>query len=261
MDVEERAHQNLCDFTRFQARLDSGSEVLDEAGVVAVAGSVDFPTARIGIRSSRTLPAATWADTLTAFLDKHGTTACAFARVGDDDDINDELLARNFHEWARSPEMICDHPLEAREPPDGVSVRLASSPEDVSAYADIAGKAFTHLSVPEAVTRDAVDNPDIMLGSDCVIALAELGGAPVAGALVVLLGSEPVGYVGWVACLDAARGHGLGDVVTRAVTNEAFARGAPLVTLEASPFGESTYARMGYREIYRYRVLIRFPMA
>ena len=33
--------------------------------------------------------------------------------------------------------------------------------------------------------------------------------------------------------------------------------GAPLVTLEASEFGEHTYARMGYREIYRYRVLIR----
>ena len=31
MDVGERAHQNLCDFTRFQARLDSGSEVLDES--------------------------------------------------------------------------------------------------------------------------------------------------------------------------------------------------------------------------------------
>ena len=27
---------------------------------------------------------------------------------------------------------------------------------------------------------------------------------------------------------------------------------------EASKFGESTYARMGYREIYRYRLLIRF---
>jgi ribosomal protein S18 acetylase RimI-like enzyme len=258
VDVREQAHQNLCDFTRFQARLDPGSEVLDEAGVVAVAGSVDFPTARVGIRSSRSLQAGAWADVLTAFLEKHGKTGCAFARVGEDDDINDELIARNFHEWAQTPEMVCDHPLEAREPADGVSVRLASSPDDVAAYATIAGKAFTHLSVPEAVTRDAVDNPGVMLGSDCVIALADLGGEPVAGALVVLFGEEPVGYVGWVACLDAARGRGLGDVVTRAVTNEAFARGAALVTLEASPFGESTYARMGYREIYRYRVLIRF---
>ena len=64
-------------------------------------------------------------------------------------------------------------------------------------------------------------------------------------------------YVGWVACADEGRGRGLGDVVTRRVTNEAFERGAQLVTLEASKFGEHTYARMGYREIYRYRMLIR----
>ena len=61
----------------------------------------------------------------------------------------------------------------------------------------------------------------------------------------------------WVACADAARGRGLGDTVTRAVTNEAFARGANLVTLEASHFGEHTYTRMGYRELYRYRMLLR----
>ena len=64
-------------------------------------------------------------------------------------------------------------------------------------------------------------------------------------------------YVAWVACADAARGRGLGDTVTRAITNEAFRRGADLVTLEASSFGEHTYARMGYRELYRYRMLIR----
>jgi GNAT superfamily N-acetyltransferase len=153
--------------------------------------------------------------------------------------------------------MVCDGPLERREPPAGVTVRFASSAADVAAYANIAGKAFTHLSMPERFTRDAIDNPTVMLGSDCVIALADLDGAPVAGASAMLFGREPAGYVGWVACLDEARGRGLGDVVTRAVTNEAFARGASLLTLEASQFGEHTYARMGYREIYRYRVLIR----
>jgi ribosomal protein S18 acetylase RimI-like enzyme len=97
-----------------------------------------------------------------------------------------------------------------------------------------------------------------MLGSDCVIALADLDGVPVAGALVVLFGDrDPGAYVSWVACLDSGRGRGLGDVVTRAVTNAAFDRGASLVTLEASPFGKSTYARMGYEQLYDYRILIR----
>ena len=257
MDVVERAHQSLCAFTRFQARLDPGAELLDDHGVVALAGAVNFPTARTAVRLDSSLDVAAWVDALTAFLDPYGKPACVMARVGADDDLNAVLTTRGFQEWALTPEMICEQPLEPREPPDGVSVRLAGSAEDVAAYATIAGKAFTHLSVPEAITHDAIDHPDVMLGSDCIIALADLHGEPVAGALVVLNGPEPVGYVSWVACLDSARGLGLGDVVTRAVTNEAFARGASLLTLEASSFGESTYARMGYREIYRYRILIR----
>ena len=257
-DIAERAHENLCDFIRFQGRLDPESETFDEAGVVAVSGSIDFPSARIAIRSAPTFAPQPWADTAAAFFDARGKSSCVFTRVGTDDDLNEVLLARNYQEWSQSPEMICEQALEARKPPPDVTVRFASSAADVAAYASIAGKAFTHLSMPEDLTRAAIDNPDVWLRPDCAIALAEVDGSPVAGASVALFGREPAGYVGWVACLDEARGRGLGDVVTRAVTNEAFDRGASVVTLEASKFGESTYARMGYREVYRYRLLIRF---
>ena len=257
MDVAELAHRNLCDFTRFHARLAPGTALLDESGVVAVAASADFPAARSAVRSDPSASAQTCGDALIAFFDEHGKTGCAFVRLGADDDLNDELAQRGFQEWAQTPEMICEQRLAAREPGAGVSVRMATTPEDVAAYAGIAGKAFTHLAIPEELTTDEIDNPEVMLGADCAIALAEVNGEPVAGAMVALFGAEPLGYVGWVACLDEARGRGLGDAVTRAVTNEAFDRGAQLVTLEASHFGESTYARMGYREIYRYRILIR----
>jgi len=113
------------------------------------------------------------------------------------------------------------------------------------------------LVLPAEVTAKSIDNPDVMLGPDVAIALADVNGEPVAGACVVMVGDQPEGYVGWVACLDKARGNGLGDTVTRRVTNEGFARGANIVTLEASQFGEHTYARMGYRELYRYRLLIK----
>jgi ribosomal protein S18 acetylase RimI-like enzyme len=255
--VEARAHHNLCDFTRFTARLDRGGRVFDERGVVALIGSADWPSSRTAVRSDHAVAPSEWVGTVQAVFDAHGKTGCVFARVGVDDDLRDELVARGFTEWAQTPEMVCDRVLPPRDPPPGVTVRLAESAADVSAYAEIAGRAFAHLSIPEQMTRDAIDNPDVLLRPDCAIALAELDGTLVAGALVVLLGDDPAGYVGWVACVDEARGRGLGDVVTRAVTNEAFARGAPLVTLEASEFGEHTYARMGYREVYRYRVLIR----
>ncbi len=255
--VEARAHRNLCDLTRWNARLDPRTVLLDESGVVAIAGTRDFPTARTAIRSDASLSAERWVDTVAEFFTRHGRTGCVFTRVGADDDITELLGEQGFREWATSPEMVCDHALEAREPAPGITVRFADSPADISAYARIAAEAFSHLHLPPSAAYDGLDHPDVLLAGDCVVALAEQNGEPVAGAQVVLLGDEPLGYVGWVSCADAARGQGLGDTVTRAVTNEAFRRGATLVTLEASPFGEHTYARMGYREIYRYRTLIR----
>jgi len=252
----ELAHRNLGDFVRFVTRL-QGGPMLDADGVVAAGGGPDHPATRQVVRTNTELAPDAWAARVEAFLTEHGRGGCVFTRVGTDDDLVAPLEAHGFREWSNSPEMVCTEPLPARKPPRGVNVRLASSAEDVMAYAHMAGEAFGHLMIAPKITREMLERPDVLLGDDCLISLAELDGEPVAGALVVLFGSEPIGYVSWVSCTDAARGRGLGDTVTRAVTNEAFARGAQLLSLEASPFGEHTYARMGYSEIYRYRMLIR----
>jgi hypothetical protein len=260
--VAERAHRNLCDYTRWTSRLHTGTATLDESGIVAMAGKTDFPTARTAVRSDRSLPPAHWVDQVDRFFSAHGTMSCVYARQTVDDDISELLVGRGYRDWATTPEMVCEHELGPRDPGAGVTVRFADSPADISAYARIAAEAFAHLQVPEAATLDGVDHPDAFLADDCAVALAEIDGTPVAGAQVVLVdadrnGDRTAGYVAWVSCTDAARGRGLGDTVTRAVTNEAFRRGARFVSLEASQFGEHTYARMGYREIYRYRMLIR----
>jgi GNAT superfamily N-acetyltransferase len=254
--IEAKAHANLVEFVRFSGRLDGHADVLDEPGIFAIRGDTDFPTARMAIPQGEPLPPAAFADRACDFLLREGSTACVYVRT-DDRALHDELTGRGFAEFSTSPEMVCEARLEERALPEGVVVRLASTAADVRAYAEIAGHAFRHLALPEAITRDAIDHPDVMLDRRVVIALADLDGRPVAGACSILVGSEPNGYVGWVACLDDARGNGLGDVVTRRVTNEAFDRGASIVTLEASHFGEHTYARMGYRELYRYAVLIK----
>jgi ribosomal protein S18 acetylase RimI-like enzyme len=257
-DLEVQAHANLVEFVRFLGRLDGDASVLDEPGIFAIRGGVDFPSTRIAIRQADAqLAPEVFADRASDFLfAAGGKTACVYVRT-DDRALHDEMTEHGFVEYSTSPEMVCDARLEARPLPEGVQVRLASTAADVAAYAAIAGHAFRHLQFPEEITRNAVDNPGVMLDSAVAIALADLDGRPVAGACSLLVGDEPNGYVGWVACHDDARGRGLGDVVTRAVTNEAFDRGARIVTLEASPFGEHTYARMGYRELYRYGVLIK----
>ncbi len=253
--IDERAHENLVGFMRIQARL-HGADLLDEPGILAFRGAVDFPATRLAIRSGPESSAEAFADSVADFLLAAGQTAAVFVRDSDSA-LHAELTRRGFADFSQAPEMVCGEPLEARTVPVGVTVRLAESPADVRAYAEIAGHAFRHLSIPEEITRATIDHPDVMLDPGIAIALAEHDGRTVAGASVYLVGESGDGYVGWVACLDDARGHGLGDVVTRRVTNEAFDRGASIVTLEASPFGESTYARMGYRELYRYSTFIK----
>jgi hypothetical protein len=253
-DADTLAHRNLCDFTRFVARLERRATLLDERGVVAASGPGSFPTARQAIRADASTPGTEAAAAVIEFFDANGRTGTAFARVGVDDDFTDALTRAGFTEWAQTPEMVCDRALE---PSTGVDVRFAQTADDVAAYARIAGEAFVHLGIPAEITSATLDHPEVVLQPDVAVALATIDSEPVAGAMVVLCGAEPLGYVAWVSCTDAGRGRGLGDVVTRAVTNEAFARGATMCTLEASQFGEHTYARMGYREIYRYRIMIR----
>ena len=74
-------------------------------------------------------------------------------------------------------------------------------------------------------------------------------------AMVALSG--PVGMVCWVATLDAMRRRGLAGICTVRATNAAFEHGAGLATLQASPMGESLYERLGYEELFRYRLYLK----
>jgi predicted acetyltransferase len=61
-----------------------------------------------------------------------------------------------------------------------------------------------------------------------------------------------------VGVLPDARGRGLAELVTHAVTQAAFELGAPLVVLQATPMGEPVYRRMGFEQFQTYRGLVRF---
>jgi ribosomal protein S18 acetylase RimI-like enzyme len=257
--LADRAHANLCAYTRWTHRLSPAGRLLDRDGIVAVTTPVDWPSCRLAVRANDDLTATAWIDAAGEFLFADGKTACIFARDDTDDDLLSELLERGFAEFASSPEMVCETAREPRHAPEGFGVRIASSPVDIDGYARVTSEAFAHLHFPADESLRMLAQPDPMLAPDVAVAIAEAAdGTIVAGAMVVLFTEpEPTGYVSFVACADAARGHGLGDAVTRMVTNEAFARGVTLCTLEASHFGRNTYDRMGYRTLYDYRLLIK----
>ena len=70
--IEERAHRNFCDYTRWLSRLHADAALIDESGVVALAGPTDFPTARTALRSDPTLSVEKWADIVDPFFAERG---------------------------------------------------------------------------------------------------------------------------------------------------------------------------------------------
>ena len=260
-DLEERAHRNFGRALLWTAGLLSEARTIDRDGLLAIAGHMDLPSFRLALRVSDELEPKAWVDAAEDFLFADGKSACIYTRVGPDDDVTQALVGRGFIELTTLPEMLCEPPLEARPDPDGFEVRLATTDAEVLGYARVAGEAFAHLAMPADVVEQVLSTPDALLASDVTLSVAErtADGAIVAGAFAVMAETDEgtTGYVAYVSCADDSRGHELGDRVTRLITREAFARGASIVTLEASPFGRNTYARMGYQTLYDYRLLIK----
>jgi ribosomal protein S18 acetylase RimI-like enzyme len=65
-----------------------------------------------------------------------------------------------------------------------------------------------------------------------------------------------VGGIQWVAVVEDARGRGLADACTRAASNAGFELGADCAWLEASHMGEPVYLRMGFEELFSYRIYV-----
>ena len=106
------------------------------------------------------------------------------------------------------------------------------------------------MGLPAEVTARIFGSPERILQPHIVAVVAYRDGAPAAGAMTIL--SHGIAGVYWMGTVAPARGAGLGDACTRAVSNAAFDRGAAFVVLQASPQGEPIYLRMGFREVTRY---------
>ena len=88
---------------------------------------------------------------------------------------------------------------------------------------------------------------DLLGGTDFAAVIASVDGRDVAVAWVVL--DDDAGLVGWVGTLPDYRRRGLGALVTPAVTNEAFERGARIVVAAGIPAGPPGLRAAGYPTI------------
>ena len=154
----------------------------------------------------------------------------------------------------RYPEMVCRTPL-AELPAE---LREVETLDEAATYWRVCDAAYPSIGMPEGMFTDAF-GPELLLDDARTGACLALGdqGAPQACACIFM--ADGVGMVGWVAALPEARGRGLAAAATVWATNQAFRRGAAVASLQASTMGEDIYRRLGFEELYRYRLYGAMP--
>ncbi len=253
-EIREVSDLNYREALREMSRR-SGGAVSERDGLLLTAIRHPHPTMNTAIRLDSELPAATAIERARAFYDQLGHSF-GFATLADprDDDLRKAGAAAGLAELMSPPAMVVEQPIPEAALPNGVEVRIVETDYDVRDFADVAARSWCTYGLPREVPEAVFAKGASVLAPHIIGAIAYRENRAVACALVVL--THGIGGVYWVSTVEDARGLGLGETITRTVTNVGFERGARLVSLQASPMGEPIYRRMGYREIFKYTTLI-----
>jgi hypothetical protein len=251
-ELAARAHRNLMVISSWYGTDDGGAAQWRD-GELFFAAPTPLPFLNGAMRDGAAPDAAGFLERAKAYFGERGRGFVVFGHPGDPEVEPAAAAAGLFVVMDRYPEMACRSPLPAL-PGD---VRLVESPEAAAAYWRICDDAYLSLGMPQGMFTESF-TPDSLLPSERSVAcLGHLDGEPVACASVYL--AEGIGMVGWVGALPGARGRGLAAACTVWATNRAFAMGAEAAALQASPMGEPIYARLGYEELFAYRLLGFMP--
>jgi ribosomal protein S18 acetylase RimI-like enzyme len=170
-------------------------------------------------------------------------------------DLVGRLLARGFEDGGDEPAMVCDlstaPPMGA--PVAGLAVEPVRTAADLEAYRSVLADGFGE-GPPEAAWVAEVLGRAGFGDGPWRHWVGRLGERAVATA-TVLVGPADVAGVYFVATVPAERRRGIGSAVTRHALVEAGALGCRTAVLGSSPMGAGVYRRLGFEEVFRYRLL------
>lgn len=226
----------------------AGGRIIEESGVAYLIGS--DPTPVIVNSVFRVAAGVGPEHLLRRSRELYGSIGHDFSLVTNDHADSDLVAAALASGWSRVlslPAMVCSSRLEERGLPPGCSIRRADPIRDIDAVRVLARDGFASDDDERAAANNVFAKPRALGDTTTRAAIASVDGQDVATAIVDVI--DGMGYVGWVGTLPTYRRQGLGEAVTRFVTNAAFDLGADVVALEASPMGLPLYERMGFETV------------
>ena len=235
----------------------AGGVVVDEGGLTFWAGAHPLPVlANAVVRTDPHVPAKDVLVRGHRFFLAHRRGFSVILSGAADDDLRPVCESAGLPLTGASPGMVLERRLPDRAPPAGVTIRTVETEADASDFARVGDEAYRTLGMPPGCALAMLGRLAVLRAPHVTSILACIDGTPAAGAMVIL--THGIGGIYWVGTTPAARGRGLGELVTRIVGNVAFDAGARTVVLQASPMGEPIYRKMGYREITRYPCYVQF---
>ncbi|MET0341245.1 MAG: GNAT family N-acetyltransferase [Polyangiales bacterium] len=245
--------QNLLAALRAHARWQTPCELSDEQGLLMLAGCSDSPGAyRNGaLRIDPSIPPADALARARAFFAARERGFTVFVRSQHDADLEAHLQSEGLKLRFDSPCMSVAAPLPAPSLPAGVRIEQFRTPEHVRDAIAINSEAYTALGMTAAEAQASFSAPSALLEPGVVGFVAYRGETPLSTAFTLLSGESAGVY--WVGTAQAGARSGLATICTALATNAGFERGARVVTLQASPFGEPIYHRLGYQTYARVR--------
>jgi ribosomal protein S18 acetylase RimI-like enzyme len=252
-------HLNNLQACREVATWSEGGTAQDHDGVLLVATGSTFPVlANLAFRTDDDVSGTSVIDAARHFFGERDRGFTLLVREQpDESDLEAAAVEAGLALFMdHYPEMICRTRLEDRDPPGGVVLRRATTVTDIEDMFAVILDAYPSLGFPADELALAFALPHRLLRPHIAIVNAYADGQAVGTAMTVL--SHGVAGVYWVATRGSARGRGIGESVTRAVTNYGFDNGARVQSLQPSTMGEPIYLRMGYEEVFNYRMYVQF---
>ena len=247
-NLQALADENLIESIREHGRWQEGSECIEESGALFLAAVGRFPGPYLNcmIRTDPNVPAQHVLDHARDFYGSRDRGFVLFVRSGQDSDLDALCQANNLLLLADVPCMTIDEPFQPVDTPDDIRVESFKNEEQVLDAISVNSEAFQLMGITPKIIGRIYGNPSRLLASGNVTGyVLYRGDKPVATAAIIFSGDGAGIY--WVGTIPEAQRSGLGSLCTRLATNVGFQNGASVVTLQASPYGEPIYLRLGYK--------------
>jgi len=254
---------NLAEFIRHTARASSGGAMVEEDGLLLVAGShaAPGPYRNLAIRTGNELSAEEAMRRAEEFFRKRTRGHIFWVRVHADADLDTLARARALallepEGLAQLAQAGCPAPVD---PHPGVELIWANDDRTRRDFLEVNAAAWGMGDAPIELTRSVLFEPSSLDAPNVAAAIAYIDGAPAGTCMAIVYPDHVVGGY-WGATAQWARRRGLHDLTTRAIFKAGFKLGARLAFCQSSPLAANNLERMGFQQITRYR-RYRVPFA